>query len=271
MNSITIICEHSSKNTLSNLTRIVNYAKNLNLKFIRPEELSDFFNDKLGGNYILLTFDDGQEYKFDGIADFLRQNKIKAISFVVPLHWGFHSTYTNFDYYIRNKDVFEVGCHSLTHTMVANSLLYDGIDITSPKLIYYGDKNLKVSYNYGLICKEFNKIKNRLETEEEYNIRLDRELNFSKEWIERATGKQCRYFAYPYGVYNNYVLEKIKKYGYEMAFTVNRTEGTIFSVPRIDTMNLDNKTKNNVIDNVIVKSWERLSQNDIDVKYGIYK
>ena len=271
MNSITVFCEHSNKDTIGRLKTIVKYATDRNLKFIKLNQLDKFFNDKLGGNYALLTFDDGQEYKYDEIVPFLRENKIQAICFAIPLHFGFHDLYTNFDYYIRNKDVFEVGSHSLTHTMVVQSTDFDGNNVTSPKLIYYGDKNLKATYNYGLIARAYDKMKGRMETDLEFDRRIDRELSFSKEWIERAMGQECRFFAYPYGVYDDCLVDKIKMAGYKMAFTVNRTNENILTVPRIDSTTIGCDIKQHVIGEVVVNACNRLSQNDIDVKYGIYK
>ena len=91
MNSLTIFCEHSSEKTLDNIKKIVEYSRINNLVFLNPNKLGDFFNDRVGGNYVILTFDDGQEYKYNGIAESLRENKIKAIAFVVPIHFGFHN------------------------------------------------------------------------------------------------------------------------------------------------------------------------------------
>ena len=271
MNNLTIFCEHSSESTLDNIKNIVEYSRINNLTFLNPDMLADFFNDRVGGNFVLLTFDDGQEYKYNNISDSLRKNKIKAIAFVVPIHFGFHNLYTDFDYYIRNKDVFEVGSHTLTHTMVMNSLEYDGLDITSPKMVYYGNNVLKGTYNYGLIDKEYNMLKKRKETGREYNERVNLEIRYSKEWIERAMGVECRFFSYPYGVYNDLIVKKIKKARYNMAFTMNRTNKSLFTIPRIDVTHINDELTKHIIGDVIVNARERLSQNDIDMKHGVFK
>jgi peptidoglycan/xylan/chitin deacetylase (PgdA/CDA1 family) len=44
------------------------------------------------------------------------------------------------------------------------------------------------------------------------------ELRDSKEAVEAITGKPCRLFAYPYGLYDQRVLEAVGAAGYELAF-----------------------------------------------------
>lgn len=39
-------------------------------------------------------------------------------------------------------------------------------------------------------------------------------------------------FAYPYGRYNDLVIECLKEAGYKRAFSVNKTDGTIWTIPR---------------------------------------
>lgn len=251
MNSLTIFCEHANINTVENLHKIIDYVKSNHLKFIRLNQIEDFFNDKLGGNWALLTFDDGQESLYPDIAPLLRANKIQAISFVVPVQSDFHKLYTDFVYYIKNSDVFELGSHTMTHTKVINSMEYDDTQITSPKLLYYGDKP-QVAMGYGLISREFNRFKGRLETKREYEKRITIEIEYSKEWIERATGRSCRFFAYPFGIYSNKVAAIVRNAGYKMAFTVNKTNGTLFTIPRLLTEKIKAKDCSIVIEQVCI-------------------
>jgi len=41
-----------------------------------------------------------------------------------------------------------------------------------------------------------------------------------------------KYFAYPYGRYNNLVIECVKEAGYEKAYSVIETDGTQWTIPR---------------------------------------
>lgn len=272
MNSLTIICEHPSLNTVSNLKSIMAYAEKNKLSFIAPEQLPIFFDDKLGGNHILVTFDDGQEHKYPDIAPFLRTNKLKVLTFVIPLYYTFTALYTNFEYYLRNPDIYEVGAHTLTHTMVCKSPEDTRFPVPEFKLCYpQTKKSTEGQYLYGLIAKEYNSMNRRYETDTEYNRRIDIEIAFSKEWIERALGKECQWFAYPSGVFNDSVISKVIEAGYKYAFTVNRTLNTKFTIPRILSTELDFTNKSNIIGEVIIISKDKLSQNDIDVEHGIYK
>ena len=70
--------------------------------------------------------------------------------------------------------------------------------------------------------------------ETEYQIK---ELNASKEYLEKLTGKPIRALAYPFGDYNAEVIANTKAAGYEVAFAVNDrglfNEPARFSIPRI--------------------------------------
>lgn len=71
-------------------------------------------------------------------------------------------------------------------------------------------------------------------TETEYQIK---ELNKSKEDLEKLTGKAIRALSYPFGDYNAEVIANTKAAGYEIAFAVNDRglfkESARFSIPRI--------------------------------------
>lgn len=49
--------------------------------------------------------------------------------------------------------------------------------------------------------------------------------------IERPSNL-CELFAYPYGRYNDLVIECVKEAGYERAFSVFATDGTQWTIPR---------------------------------------
>jgi len=66
---------------------------------------------------------------------------------------------------------------------------------------------------------------------------LDQELSHAKEAVTSITKLNCLAFAYPYGKYNELIVEKVKEAGYHSAVTVNRglyTQGDdAFSIKRI--------------------------------------
>ncbi|MBN1233445.1 MAG: polysaccharide deacetylase family protein [Candidatus Coatesbacteria bacterium] len=47
----------------------------------------------------------------------------------------------------------------------------------------------------------------------------DLEIGYSKEILERETGKAIRFFAYPYGSHNDFIIDKVEQYSFEAAFT----------------------------------------------------
>lgn len=60
---------------------------------------------------------------------------------------------------------------------------------------------------------------------------LEQELAESKRLIEQKTGAKVRYFAYPYGTFNERVIEAIKRQGYRLGLTVVRGGNAFFFDP----------------------------------------
>lgn len=57
---------------------------------------------------------------------------------------------------------------------------------------------------------------------------LERELKESQRIIKANLGINATYLAYPYGNFNDQVIEKLKKFGYEVAFTVIKGSNAFF-------------------------------------------
>ncbi len=72
---------------------------------------------------------------------------------------------------------------------------------------------------------------------------LENELRGSREDLENLLGAPVPYFAYPYGRYNEHVLDKVKAAGYKAAFSVhpgfNRPGMDLFRIRRIDVFGTD--------------------------------
>lgn len=58
------------------------------------------------------------------------------------------------------------------------------------------------------------------ETEQDYMKRLDNELLFPKKLAEQQIGKRIKYIAYPYGQFNDTLIQSARKAGYEGGLTV---------------------------------------------------
>jgi phosphate/sulfate permease len=245
LSSLTVFCEHATDKSITNLTLICKYVKDKSLTWINPNQLQMLFDNKLPVNdYVLLTFDDGQEYKYENISIFLRKEKIKAISFIIPLHYSYSKLAVDFEYFIKNQDVFEIGSHSLTHTQVLVHPKNTGQEYNGPRLIHRKDRtNKNLKFYYGLITKSFNNLYARMETKFEYQHRIWNEILFSKDWIERVIGKECMFFAYPWGVHNNSLVNIVVQSEYKLAFSINNVDMKATEVSRIvDKLNAYFKT-----------------------------
>lgn len=278
ISSLTVFCEHAEigiNNVIKNLNNIINYAYEKKLTFIQPEQLPDLFDDKLEpNNYILLTFDDGQESLFENvIPNFLRTYKIKCISFVIPLHFTFHKLYTNFDFFIRNKDVFTLGSHTLTHTLakLTEKNKNNIYNTKSPKLMYYKENTDDTIYCYGLITKNYNIKTEHIENDTEYHNRLYSEIVYSKEWIERATNQDCNFFAYPWGIFNKNVLNIVKAANYKLGFSINVSDSSVYTIPRIYVNDINKPKRKILINNVEVICNLKPTQTILDKKFGLWK
>jgi len=58
------------------------------------------------------------------------------------------------------------------------------------------------------------------------NEQVEKEIGKGKRELEKNLGFKLRYFAYPLGVYNQTVLNTVKKAGFEAAFTINGGEAS---------------------------------------------
>ncbi|HWM89372.1 MAG TPA: polysaccharide deacetylase family protein [Thermoanaerobaculia bacterium] len=188
--------------------------------------------DHPDGRYAVLTFDDGREEKHTDILDFLRERGIRAIAFLFPLEHTMDSLRLSWDFWRRNTDVIEIGAHSLTHSRVAQA---KGPDVTGPeRLLSYRDRRSGADLAPGLVARGYDQLYDRPETDGEYRMRLESEIYLAKKMLERSLGVPCRFFSYPWGLFTPEVVEIVKESGFEAAFSVNQTDGTVWSIPRID-------------------------------------
>lgn len=58
------------------------------------------------------------------------------------------------------------------------------------------------------------------ETDQDYRRRIDNELIIPKNMVEEQIGKKIKYIAYPYGQYNDTLIQMARKAGYEGGLTV---------------------------------------------------
>jgi len=58
------------------------------------------------------------------------------------------------------------------------------------------------------------------ETEQQYRSRLDNEILIPKDMVEQQIGKRIKYLAYPYGQFNDTLIQAARKAGYDGGLTV---------------------------------------------------
>ncbi|MBP2634408.1 MAG: polysaccharide deacetylase [Firmicutes bacterium] len=95
----------------------------------------------------------------------------------------------------------------------------DGINLNLPGYPYITDKQLKE-----LAANPLFAIQSHTMTHPDLSnspkIKIQQEVSTSKNFIEAYTQKPCRIIAYPYGHYNQDVLQAVKEAEYEAAFAV---------------------------------------------------
>lgn len=83
------------------------------------------------------------------------------------------------------------------------------------------------------------------ESEEEFEERLKYEIELPKEIIEKKLKKECSVFCYPWGEYETFTVERLKKTGYKGAATItsgtNTEETSPFALKRITVLNWNSK------------------------------
>jgi len=148
-------------------------------RFLTAEEL--LASGRPGSDTAVLTFDDGWRSWATEAVPCLQRLRVRATFYVCPGLWGG-----------RHSDVpGEAG--RLLDAEEARGLVALGMELGShtlshPDLRLLGDDELR------------------------------RELEESKAAVESVSGRPCRTFAYPYGLYDDRVVRAVAAAGYELAF-----------------------------------------------------
>ncbi len=192
----------------------------------------DEFFDGSRRRKVLLTFDDGYERSDHRICELLRSRSLRALAFVIPMTGGMDRLRFDWKYYADNSDVFEVGSHSMSHSKLyaMNGSMQAAKEDES--IAGYGSMTYS-AVDYALVTREWLPLRSREESFEEYVLRLRSDLWMSKNIVERRLGRECRFFAYPWGQYNRTLKGVVSDTGYAAAFTTTETDGDRFTIPRI--------------------------------------
>jgi peptidoglycan/xylan/chitin deacetylase (PgdA/CDA1 family) len=165
----------------------IKLLKVLGFKSLTSGEIVDFVKGKDMKKSLCITFDDAYKDVFDNAIPILKKYGFKAIIFV-PVHLV--GEYNKWDFERLNV---KKPIASWEHIKEA---LKEGFEIgshtlTHPSLIHLDDKSLR------------------------------QEIELSKKILEDKLGVEIKSFCYPYGDYNERVMNFVKEAGYKLAFSVD--------------------------------------------------
>jgi peptidoglycan/xylan/chitin deacetylase (PgdA/CDA1 family) len=158
--------------------------------------------DEIPEKSFVITFDDGYEDNFTNAFSVLQKYNFKATIYLVPNqtinHWEEKNT-TVLSNLLNEKQILEM---------------------QNSGLIEFGSHTLS-HVNLSIISDE----------------QLINELRESKKEVENITKKECEAFAYPYGKFDDKIVQAVKNAGYKNATVVKRglfeQNDDIFTIKRI--------------------------------------
>ena len=158
--------------------------------------------DEIPEKSFVITFDDGYEDNFTNAFSVLQKYNFKATIYLVPNqtinHWEEKNT-TVLSNLLNEKQILEM---------------------QNSGLIEFGSHTLS-HVNLSIISDE----------------QLINELRESKKEVENITKKECEAFAYPYGKFDDKIVQAVKNAGYKNATVVKRglfeQNDNIFTIKRI--------------------------------------
>jgi peptidoglycan/xylan/chitin deacetylase (PgdA/CDA1 family) len=166
------------------------YLANTGYNVIPLADLVDYVEgrrDSLPPNAVVITIDDGWRCTYTEFYPELKRLNFPFTVFIYPKFIG------------RAKN------HYAMSWAEVKEMADDGVDIQSH------------SYSHPFLTYR----RNPRFSEEEYADWLHRELALSKKAIEKETGKEVRFLAYPYGDYDSRVARAVSKAGYDAGLTCN--------------------------------------------------
>ena len=174
----------------------VAYLKNNGYHSITLSELMGFLNydAAIPAKAVVITMDDGYQSIYEFAYPLLKQYGFTATLFIYTDFVGASKNALTWDH-IREMKAggFEIGSHSITHA-----------DLT----------------------KKFPG-----EDDSAYLARITRELFQSKKIIDQELEQDTPFFAYPYGTYNQQILDLSKQAGYKLGLTIRMGGNSFFADP----------------------------------------
>lgn len=186
------------------------YLKNLGYETITVSDLQLFYDEgkELPDKPLLITMDDGYLSNYTYAYPILKELEMKATIFIVV-----DNAINDDNLWLKHFDLEQA------REMVDSGV----IDIQSHTYnSHYKVKDIKGVEKPVLTTRIWDENAETLETEEEYRNRIKEDLAKSKEIIENELGTSVISLSYPYGVYNDTVIEVGKELGYKQFFTIKK-------------------------------------------------
>ncbi len=172
------------------------YLKDNNYRVVTLEEVLGFLNYRhpLPRRSVVITIDDGYRSGYNITYPILKKYGFTATLLIYTDYVGISKSAITWDQLREMKaDGFEVGSQTVSHA-----------DLTKRRVG---------------------------EDDKAYIARVKRELLVSKRIIDKKLNQDTIYLAFPYGRYNQRILNICDQVGYEMAFSVKRGGNPFFSDP----------------------------------------
>jgi biofilm PGA synthesis lipoprotein PgaB len=178
---------------------------------ISIEQLADFLDGKesVPDKAVVITFDDGYESFYKYAYPELKAHHMPATNFIITSWAGKNSDGLQYLTWAEMKKMQENGMSFYVHTDHSHHLVP-----TSNK----GD------YMPALNNRAWLTQKNRLETEDEYQQRVRKDLETAKQLIETNLHKPATHLAWPYNTVHKTPSETARSSGYRFCYVSNKED-----------------------------------------------
>jgi len=172
------------------------YLKENGYRVISLGELHEFlkYRNSLPKRSVVISIDDGYRSVYNIAWPILKKYDFRATLFIYTDFVGVSKNAIAWDQLREmKKSGFEIGAHTMSHC-----------DLTR---------------------------QNKGEDTEAYMSRIEKELSMSKQIIDKKLNQNTVFLAFPYGRYDQSVLDMCKRLGYKIAVSVKRGSNPFFADP----------------------------------------
>ncbi len=201
----------------SDFEKQIAYLHKAGYHAITVSELATFMStgNGLPKKPIMITIDDGYESNYQYAYPVLKKYKMKATIFVIAERIGKDKQKPPRLTWEQCKEMYDSGLVDIqSHTFDLHHKVKDGKGAKEPAAL-----------------TRIKKADGKLETKEEYAARVHADILKSKEVIERNVGNTVTSICYPFGAYNEELLDIVKKAGFTTGFTTTSGVNTFKESP----------------------------------------